>query len=147
MLFDKNGFYMLDDGYDFAIDIINGNIPKQNKSSEMYTLKEALEKGNLYPKIYKGYKNYKPATIKVKNEREKCLLEIQELDFSLNELNLYLDLFPNDKYAYSIFKKYTEEMKRKCENYSKIYGPLLLSDLTQDYEWSMGVWPWEEGRM
>lgn len=33
MLFDKNGFYFMDNGnngYDFAVDIMNGNVPSNN---------------------------------------------------------------------------------------------------------------------
>ena len=150
MLFDKNGFYMIDqnkNNYDFAIDIINGNAPSTIKEPKMYDLKEALRKGNLFPNLYHQYKNYVPDELKVSNEREKCLLEIQELDFSIADLNLYLDNFPNDKGAYDLFKKYTEECKKKKEYYTKVFGPLTISELTEDYEWSKGVWPWERGGM
>lgn len=150
MLFDKNGFYMIEQNnsdYDFAVNIINGQVPATSKEVEIYDLKEALKKGNLYPKLYRQYKNYVPREIKVNTEREKCLLEIQELDFAINDLNLYLDLFPNDKKAYEIFKKYTDECKKKKEYYTKVFGPLTLSELTDEYEWSKGVWPWEGSGM
>lgn len=150
MLFDKNGFYMVDNNdYDFALDIMTGNIPSTNKKEDkkIYDLKEALRKGNLFPGIYQQYKNYVPREIKVSTEREKCLLEIQELDFSISDLNLYLDLNPNDKYLYDVFKRYTEECKKKKDYYTKVFGPLTLNELTEDYEWSTGVWPWEGSGM
>jgi len=158
MLFDKNGLYLVDDSfnedYDFAINILNGTggMRPENKnqytgSIKLYSLEEALTKGNAFPSLYDAYKGYKPAKLQVSNQREKALLEIQMLDFTINDLNLYLDLNPNDKYAYQLFKKYTMECKKKKDEYARIYGPLTIDNLTDDYEWSKGIWPWEEGMM
>lgn len=160
MLFDKDGIYYDTDTpnyYDFAIDIINGNAPKRinkkdiqmnyQKESKIYDLKEALKRGNAFPMLYNQYKNYVPGELKVKNQREKDLLEIQMLDFSITDLNLYLDTHPFDTDAYNLFKKYVMECKKKKEEYTNIYGPLTLDYLTDEWEWSKGVWPWEEGAM
>lgn len=147
MLFDTNGYYLVspnDKDYDFAIDIINGG---DSNGLKIYDPEEALRRGNLFPKLYNGYKNYEPAPIRVDSEREKCLLEIQRLDFCINELNLYLDLHPEDRQAYSTFKRYVMECKRRKEEYTAIYGPLCLDDLTDEWEWSKGVWPWERKEM
>lgn len=133
----------VDNGYDFAIDIINGNASHQ----KFYDPTEALEKGNLFPNLYNRYKDYRPRELKVSTERERLLLEIQKLDFSIGDLNLYLDINPDDKEAYKMFKKYVEECKKKKDNYTRIFGPIMLDDLTDEYEWSKGVWPWEEGGM
>lgn len=157
MLFDKNGIYYMDDSpkyYDFAIDMINSDENKKDYSSNMmdstkttklYNLEEALTKGNAFPNLYDGYKNYIPKEINIKNKREKDLLEIQMLDFSINDLNLYLDLNPTDNYTFQIFKKYVKMCKEKKEEYTKNYGPLTLDTLTDTWNWSKGIWPWEEG--
>lgn len=138
MLFDKDGIHFIGtDNYNFKI----------NDNNEIYDKNEALKKGNSFPNLYDEYKNYNPGDLKVKNEREKALLEIQMLDFILTDLNLYLDTHPNDKYVYSLFKKYAEECIRKKDAYTRIYDPLTLDDLTDEWEWSKGVWPWEEGSM
>ena len=159
MLFDKNGLYMFDDnqGYDFAIDFINGmpasgnnenyNFKKPNNNLKLYNLEDALKYGNAFPNLYDAYKNYKPSALKASNARERALLEIQMLEFSLTDLNLYLDLNPTDVYAYQVFKDYAKECKNKKEVYTRTYGPLTITDITDDYEWSRGVWPWEEGAM
>lgn len=159
MLFDKNGLYMFDDnqGYDFAIDFINGmpasgnnenyNFKKPNNNLKLYNLEDALKYGNAFPSLYDAYKNYKPSALKASNARERALLEIQMLEFSLTDLNLYLDLNPTDVYAYQVFKDYAKECKNKKEAYTRTYGPLTIADITDDYEWSKGVWPWEEGAM
>lgn len=158
MLFDKNGFYFMDNGnngYDFAVDIMNGNIPSNNlivddngnKTLKLYDKDEAFEKGNAFPNLYDPYKNYKPRDVKVDNQRERALLDIQKLDFMVIDLNLYLDLHPNDTYAYKLFRDYVNECKRKKDAYTRVYGPIMLDDLTDEYEWSSGVWPWEKGVM
>ena len=157
MLFDKNGIYYMDDSpkfYDFAIDIMNDtenkknysmNTMDSNKTIKLYNLDEALKRGNAFPNLYDSYKNYMPKEIRVNNGREKDLLEIQMLDFEINDLNLYLDLNPNDNYTFQLFKKYVKECKEKKEEYAKNYGPLTLDTLTDTWKWSKGVWPWEEG--
>jgi len=150
MLFDKDGFYMIastKDDYDFAIDIMPISEGMSGTKENLYDPKEGLRRGNLFPKLYDPYMNYEPREIKVRTEREKCLLEIQRLDFAINDLNLYLDIYPNDREAYRLFSKYVEECKMKKENYKRIYGPLMLDEITDDYEWGTGVWPWEEGGM
>ncbi len=154
MLFDKNGFYLnnkvenkIENEYDFAINIIDGSFNNMSDRFKIYDLSEAIKRGNLFPNLYDGYKNYMPEMPRVDKGRESCLFEIQMLDFAINELNLYLDLHPDDKYAYKLFQDYVNECKKKKENYTRIYGPLTLEDLTDEYEWSKGVWPWEEGRM
>ena len=146
MLFDKNGIYYMGNepkSYDFAIDMINDNY--DGKSLKIYNPEEALKRGNAFPGLYDSYKNYAPKELKAKNNRESELLEIQVLDFSINDLNLYLDLNPNDAYAFQLFKKYVTECKEKKDAYAKKYGPLVLDSLTEKWLWSNGVWPWEEG--
>ncbi len=145
MLFDTSGFYPVDSkkGYDFAIDIMTGDFDRP----KLYEPTEALEKGNLFPNLYVPYKNYMPGKLHVNSERGKKLVEIQKLDFAVADLNLYLDLNPDDLYAYKMFKIYVMECKKKKDEFTKIYGPLALDELTDEYEWSKGVWPWEEGVM
>lgn len=147
MLFDKNGYFYIDNNqkqnYDFAINMM----PTDSQKLKIYDLNEALKKGNLFPNLYDEYKNYKPGNPKADTKREAALLEIQKLEFSITDLNLYLDLNPNDNYAYKVFKTYIKECKAKKEEYTKMYGPLMLDDLTDEYEWYSGVWPWEEGGM
>lgn len=156
MLFDKNGFYMIDDGndYDFAVDIANGTFAGPKKGymktdgmPKMYNADEALKRGNLFPGLYDSYRGYKPGELKVSTNRERSLLEIQMLDFAINDLNLYLDLHPEDEGAYDLFAKYVESCKRKKDVFTRMYGPLLVDNLVDEWEWSKGVWPWEEGEM
>ncbi len=146
MLFDKNGFLTIEvpsHDYDFAIDIMTGNFDRP----KLYGLTEGLEKGNLFPSLYDPYKNYVPGKLKTPTERAKKLAEIQKLDFAIADLNLYLDVHPDDMYAYKMFKTYVMDCRTKKSEFTKIYGPLMLDELTDEYEWSKGVWPWEESVM
>jgi spore coat protein JB len=147
MLFDTDGFYLAEkkykDDYDFKVSILNEPCSRL----KIYDLSEAFKKGNLFPSLYDEYKCYKPELPKCRTEREKALLELQMLAFSIGDLNLYLDLHPNDAYAYQIFKEYVKEFKKKKECFTKVYGPLTLGSLTDDYEWSYSPWPWEEERL
>jgi len=147
MLFDKNGYYFIDNNHQKAYDYTMNIMPNNMEKLKIYDLNEALKKGNLFPKLYDEYKNYKPSNPVVDTKRESALLEIQKLEFSITDLNLYLDLHPNDAYAYKVLASYIKECKAKKDEYAKIYGPLVLDDLTDEYEWSTGVWPWEEGGM
>lgn len=96
-----------------------------------------MEKGNLFPNLYEGYANYKVREPVARTDKEAMLLEIQKLDFAINELNLYLDLHPEDKYAYYLFKDYTVEKTKKEANYTNIYGPLAFTDLGEECELSL----------
>ena len=141
MLFDKTGFYE-PDNYDFAIGIISGNLD----NLKLYDLEEALNKGNLFKSLYDKYKDYDTKKIIVNGERKNKLLDIQRLEFSINELNLYLDLHPEDVNVFKIFKKLIEDLKEKTNVYVKTYGPLELCDVNDTYEWTMSMFPWEEGK-
>lgn len=146
MLFDKSGFLPIenfDKNYDFAIDIMTGDFDRP----KLYSPSEGLEKGNLFPALYDPYKNYAPGKLKTPTERAKKLSEIQKLDFAISDLNLYLDIHPDDMNAYKLFKNYVMECRTKKNEFTKIYGPLMIDELTDEYEWSKGVWPWEEGVM
>ena len=71
------------------------NLPKNamdldmsvNIPSNLMEPNVGLSLGNMYKNEYDQYKNYVQKRLVPKNEQEKKLLEIQELDFALNDLN------------------------------------------------------------
>ncbi|MGE5632103.1 MAG: spore coat protein CotJB [Caulobacteraceae bacterium] len=80
----------------------------------------------------------------IDRERLEHLKEIMSIDFSLVELNLYLDTHPMDQRALNLHNEYV--MKYKCmkEMYEKEHGPLthyIESDCP--WEWIEESWPWE----
>ena len=78
--------------------------------------KEGLILGNMFFDMYIPYKNYKPRELVAKNEKDKMMLRIRELSQAVNDLNLYLDLNPDDKEVYDLFKKYVKELNECVAN-------------------------------
>lgn len=80
-----------------------------------------------------------------KCEREKMLMEIKELSFSVVELGLYLDTHPEDQKALCLHRKYTKELKDLKDKYQKVYGPLSIYYPCNKWRWFEEPWPWERG--
>ena len=101
--------------------------------------------GNMFPNLYNGYK-IKPLDIKPINEQAKLLTNIDSLCFALIDMNLYLDLFPNDKDILEQFNQYRSDLNMMMEEYQNKYGPIILnSDANNKYPfvWIKNPWPWE----
>lgn len=135
MLFDDNlGFF----GF---------TIPKEVKVGEkkLNSVEEGFTKGNMFTNLYEPYKNYKSYKVIPCDKKEELLLEIMALSFAINDLNLYLDLHPNDENMLCKFKDLVERSCQKEMEYVKTYGPLELidSDSTKKFEWIDNPWPWE----
>lgn len=106
--------------------------------------KEGFNKGNMFINEYLPYKNYTPTILMPKNEKERILLNLYEYDFALNDLSLYLDLHPEDNYAYKMFQKYVNNYEIVKKEYESKYGPLVLTcDSSMDYKWNKNPFPWE----
>ena len=123
---------------------------KYNQNSNSKDGKIDLENGfylgNIFVDTYKPYKNFKQKKINAYSEQEKMLLRIQELDFILNDLNLYLDINPNDSKVYNLFKKTALELESLKEKYEEKYMVLKLIDDTKGkYTWINNPWPWDGG--
>lgn len=121
-----------------------GNIMDFKDDKELFNVKEGFILGNMFKDEYDAYKGYIPSTLHANNEKDKILLCIYEYDFALNDLNLYLDLNPNNKKMYDLFKKLNEERKYYVDLYESRYGPLELDNSDYNsYEWIKGPWPFE----
>ncbi len=113
---------------------------------DLYSSTEGFIHGNMFKDEYKGYKNYQVKTPKAKTEQEAYLYKIMELEFAINDLNLYLDLHNDDKETFKLFKRYIDEEKKLKDKYIKEYGPLTLEDtLGNNFNW-INDFPWENKR-
>ncbi len=113
------------------------------RNNNLFTPTEGLNKGNMFKNLYDPYKNY-VYKVTVRGKREELLLSIQELTFAVKDLNLYLDLHPNDNSALETFKNYSEELKRYKEMYNKEYSSLCATDSSKNYfDWVKSPWPWD----
>ena len=79
------------------------------------------------------------------NEKNMLLSRIKKYDFTLKELNLYLDTHPNCRRALSMFRKYRELRRDAVQEYNKRFGPLTPEQATdtQSWTWVEDPWPWE----
>ena len=46
--------------------------------------------------------------------------------------------------VFDLFKKYSQEKERLCNEYEKLYGPLEVTGTTgSKFDWIDSPWPWE----
>lgn len=123
---------------------INKKIENTDKE-RFYSAHEGFIRGNMFKELFDHYDEEKIIDYKPDNEKEALLLKIYETDFAINDLNLFLDLNPNDLEARILFNKYVEEFKNCKEKYEEFFGPLSLVDTSStNYNWYK-TWPWEVG--
>ncbi len=79
------------------------------------------------------------------NEKKALLMKIKKYDFTLKELNLYLDTHPDCRRALAMFRKYKDLRSSAVDEYVSRYGPLVpeQSDDTGRWSWIDDPWPWE----
>lgn len=113
--------------------------------NNLATPKIALDRGNLFNNLYTPYKNYQYNKLNPTNKREELLFNVLMYNFILTELNLYLDIYPQDKNMINLYNQYLEEKKKACFEYTKFFGPLTLDDPSNNNNWSWlsSPWPWE----
>ncbi len=142
---------MLFDNTDFNYEISFFEIPgsdfkKEQRTDKFLSPEEGFLRGNLMASEYDPYQNLTYFELKPENERERLLFKLTAYCFAVNDLNLYLDLHPEDEYAFSLFKKYAKEEKELDKMYVEKYGPMTVTE-TQGirYNWIQNPWPWDKG--
>lgn len=116
------------------------------ESSKLYDPYQGFIRGNMFPNLYNAYKFSQPLDITPRNEQEQMLMYLDALSFATIDLNLYLDLYQNDKDMLALFNQYRIEANRVCAEYESKYGPILVdSDASNTYPWAWDnrPWPWE----
>ena len=121
---------------------------KINQNSNILDSYEGFKRGNMFGNLYDPYKNYKPEELKAQSEREDILMQLQELNFAMIDLGLYLDLNGNDRNAINKFNEYRRQEKELCKMFEKKYGPLTFDSMEykNNWTWDNGPWPWEVQR-
>ena len=82
------------------------------------------------------------------NDRRQLLTEISKVDFTLKELNLYLDTHPFDQQAIREFNNYNNIKRQLTEEYTVKFGPIVLNIMDEncnEWKWALQDWPWERG--
>ena len=109
-------------------DWYNMNRQYQPNNLSLYNPEEAIIRGNLFKDLYKEYKNYKPRKPQLRTDQERKLFEIQSLCFASHELNLYLDLHPEDQSMLRLMNDYIIKKDQLVKEYENKYGPLTLNN-------------------
>ena len=120
----------------------NSNTITFDRNNNIYSLDEGFNKGNMFKDIYSKYKNH-VYKLKVNNEKDKLLYNIQMYTFALKDLVLYLDIF-DDRYKYITerFKDVPDLLAQVAEVREDFYGTIFekickkygleLDDMTND---------------
>ncbi len=125
------------------------NQPLYNQSSNNKKILDPYNgfvRGNMFSDLYNGYKLNKPLDITPLNEQADMLTYIDSLCFALIDLNLYLDLYPNDSKIIELFNSYRVEKDEITKEYESKYGPLTLNSDSLNkapWAWDNMPWPWE----
>jgi len=129
--------------------LMSGKIPSNldmysNYRDDIVDTKTGYQRGNMFSNEYIPYKNFKAGQIIPKTEEEALLLKLNESEFALNDLSLYLDLHPNDYEVYKMFREEVNRYKEYLDKYEKMYRPLnLTSTYTDSYDYYKNPWPWD----
>jgi len=77
--------------------------------------------------------------------REDMLRKVQEADFVLYDVSLFLDTHPSNEAALEFFNEYQRVYTEAVADYEAQYGPLVAfdTDTTRGWAWVQGPWPWE----
>ena len=93
-------------------------------------------------------KKYAPANCNIMPTKKSMMLELQQLSFSLVDLNLFLDTHPNDQDAINDFNQLFQQYWELKSNYELQYGPLDnfgQNPASCPWSWVDEPWPWEKG--
>jgi len=123
---------------------VNPNI-QNNNNDTLFGAYEGYLKGNLFKKLYEQYKNYNPAIIRPTSEKEQELFNLNQIGFAMHDLNLYLDVYPNDRNVLNTFMEYKRMYNDLLRNYEEKYGPINITGVEGNapFSWVNTNFPWE----
>lgn len=78
--------------------------------------------------------------------RSEMLKKVQQLNFVLIDLNLYLNTQPDSPAALALFSKYQELYRQALMEFEEKFGPVTYSGINAErdgWSWIQKPWPWE----
>lgn len=144
----NNNFYDIPvDWYKEFNDTFNTKSEYEGKeNNSLVSPKEGLLRGNLFKNLYSPYKNYNYGNLTPSNNREEILYNLLKYKFAIQELDLYLDIYPTDINIINLYNKYLKDEKKLSQEYEKKYGPLTIDSEelpANKWIWISSPWPWE----
>ena len=88
--------------------------------NNLYSSSEGFTLGNMFKDSYIPYKNYTPQVLTPTSEQDDLFLRLSEQEFAAHDLNLYLDLNPQDGNMLEIFNQYRKEANNLLNEYEAI---------------------------
>jgi len=76
----------------------------------------------------------------------ELMRQIQEVDFVLVELNLYLDTHPDDQAAIAQYNQFAQRSMALKQQFEALFGPLRhfgSSYSPAPFAWKEAPWPWQ----
>ena len=141
----KNYDYTNMNMYNMKNTFNNKNYIQQN-DNRLYDPYNGLIRGNLFKNLYEPYNSKEPYEIKPINEQARLLTDIDALGFAMIDLNLYLDVFPNDNEKIKLYNQYKNEKEELLKKYERMYGPITATSdslNTTPWAWDNMPWPWD----
>lgn len=141
---------MLFDNTDYNYEISFFKIPgsdfkEEARTDKFVSVEEGFLRGNMMRDEYEPYKNMTYFKLQPQNERESLLFKVMAYSFAINDLNLYLDLNPEDKGTFDLFKKIVKEKNKYEEMYAEKYGPMTVTETNGEmFNWIKNPWPWDK---
>ena len=132
-------------GFDVLGGSINANYQNGKSNLNLFNPYEGYLKGNAFKDEYVPYKNYKVAKLNINSEKDEMLINISEYSFMMHDINLYLDVHPNDSEALQKFTEYRNRVNELITNYERKYGPLCVKGNVSNkvpFQWENQSWPW-----
>ena len=127
--------------YDY---LYRNNMSMNNQN--LFNPQEGFIKGNMFTNLYSEYKNYQPQRLTPKSEQERMLYELDSISFAAHDLNLYLDMHPEDQSMVVLFNDYRKKLEELTKSYESMYGPLSVNSNEMEnktFSWINSPWPWE----
>ena len=118
----------------------------KNTSNNLYDPYNGFIRGNMFKNLYDPYKLNEPYEVKPMNDQAKLLTNIDALGFAMIDLNLLLDVYPNNQEAINLFNQYRKQKESLTNEYESKYGPITTnSDSLNSYPWAWDdmPWPWD----
>jgi hypothetical protein len=115
----------------------------QNKAPVLLPIEEVLAKGTIFKDLYQPYKII-PTRPTPPTDDAAAMQIIQNYAIAAIDLNLYLDVHPNDKTGIELFNEIMTRLKKATKDYEEEYGAISLgSDSMKQFPWQwLSNWPW-----
>ncbi len=76
---------------------------------------------------------------------DALMKKLQQVEFALYELTLYLDVYPESKEALALYHTLLDARKTLVAEYQSKCGPITMygNESKNSWDWASTPWPWE----